>query len=252
MIKSATLPECKNVIPDNWLSGILKKEVYRVVVDDIFIKALRDKKSSDYAIMKKLRARNVFMYAKVQPFCLEHIKALQEQSFYLVDTNVLFEKPVSFSTDVPEDNNIRLAVDSDKEQVMKLAGKSFKYSRFHLDNAFSSVVANAIKAQWAGNYFTGSRGDKMVVVLSGDKITGFTQILMPGNGIITIDLIAVDSDYRGQGLAARMINYAENNYKQAKKIIVGTQLANTSSISCYEKMGFRMSMANYVFHYHNI
>ena len=251
-MKNLKIPaECKNIIPDNWLSGILGKEVYRIIADDFFIGELKDKKSSDYALMKDLRAKQVFMYAKVAPDSLEHIRVLQKQSFYLVDTNILFEKPVSSHKEAQQHDGIRFAVPADEEQVAELAGKSFKYSRFHLDSAFTPDVANTIKAEWARNYFKGKRGDAMVVALDSDKVIGFAQLLKFKNGLLTIDLIAVDAGYRGKGVARGMISYAESRCEGAKKITVGTQLANTSSILCYEKMGFRLSGSNYVFHYHN-
>lgn len=251
-MKNFKIPaEHKNIIPDNWLSGILKKEVYRIIADDLFIGEMKDGKSGGYALMNDLRARQIFMYAKVPSASPEHAKVLQEQGFYLADTNVLFEKLVSPRKEARQDSGIRFAVPADEEQVAGLAGKSFKYSRFHLDSAFSPDVANTIKAEWARNYFKGKRGDAMVVASDNDKVVGFAQLLKSKDGLITIDLIAVDSGYRGKGIAAGMISYAETRCENAKKIAVGTQLANIPSISCYEKMGFMLSGSSYVFHYHN-
>jgi ribosomal protein S18 acetylase RimI-like enzyme len=68
-------------------------------------------------------------------------------------------------------------------------------------------------------------------------------------------LIAVDSAHHGKGLASSMITFAESlaldHSPATKMLVVGTQLANQPSISLYEKLGFRLCHAEYIFHSHS-
>jgi ribosomal protein S18 acetylase RimI-like enzyme len=149
-----------------------------------------------------------------------------------------------------KDVTVRLAKPEDKSKVKALAGSCFRYSRFHLDPAVGLELANKIKAEWAGNFFDGKRGQAMIVAQKGNDIVGFLQLLDDKKGTITIDLIGVDEKSRQQGVAEAMINFAQAQVPNAATIAVGTQIANVPSVRCYEKLGFKFAKAAYVFHYH--
>ena len=115
--------------------------------------------------------------------------------------------------------------------------------------------ANLIKRKWVENFYSGQRGDYMIVVSFKSIPVGFAQIICENDTLI-IDLIAVDSAHHGRGLASLMINFSESlaldQSLNVKNLVVGTQLANQPSISLYEKLGFRLCHAEYIFHYHSI
>ena len=94
----------------------------------------------------------------------------------------------------------------------------------------------------------------MIVACFKSKPVGFAQIIC-NNDTLIIDLIAVDSAHHGKGLASSMITFSESlaldQSLNTKKLVVGTQLANQPSISFYEKLGFRLRHAEYIFHYHS-
>ena len=71
------------------------------------------------------------------------------------------------------------------------------------------------------------------------------------NDEIVIDLIAVDKEQRRKNVASDMIAFATINRSGARSIRVGTQVVNLPSMALYEKLGFQISDAVYVFHYHN-
>jgi len=179
-------------------------------------------------------------------------KFLERAGFYLVETNIVFDKPIATKQPLGGNCAVRFAVSEDKGQVVELARNSFVYSRFHLDETIPSVVANTIKAEWVGSYFDGKRGENMVVALVDEKIVGFLLLLYGSDGVLIIDLIAVDKNQRRKGIAGDMIVYAESQYSGCSLIRVGTQVANIPSIRFYEKRGFRICGARYVFHYHHL
>jgi ribosomal protein S18 acetylase RimI-like enzyme len=91
----------------------------------------------------------------------------------------------------------------------------------------------------------------MVVVEVEGAVVGFLQLLRAADGALVIDLIAVDERYRRRGLGGEMIAFVEAKAGAGQLIRVGTQIANTASIRLYEGVGFRMTEAQYVFHYHH-
>jgi len=235
-------------VSDGWLSNIIQKDTYQVV--------LEEKESLEDKIQKSLRdylqIKNVFMYVKVPVGELETAHFFQKNGFKIADSNIVFEKAISFSGDLADSTIVRFALPEDRVGVEELAGRSFIYSRFHLDDDIPRETANRVKLEWAGNYFLGKRGDWMVVALKENKIVGFLQLLSGDDHTLIIDLIATDSDFRKQGIARGMIAYAETNLQKFEKIRVGTQIVNIPSMRLYEGMGFRVCGADYVFHYHNI
>jgi ribosomal protein S18 acetylase RimI-like enzyme len=163
---------------------------------------------------------------------------------------MFFEKQIVGSYDFSDNYVIRFAEAFDEKQIRNLANRSFKYSRFHLDPSIPDEVANRIKNEWAGNFFAGNRGQQMVIAANDNRILGFAQLLFVKDKSITIDLIAVDKNIRQKGVASNMISYIEENYHSFEKIIAGTQVANIASLRLYEKCGFKITGANYIFHYH--
>ena len=179
----------------------------------------------------------------------KQVSGLEKAGFHLVDTNVLLQKRIVNDDSVSNSTASRFARLDDQDEVGRIATSNFLYSRFHLDPKISNDTANTIKGNWAMNYFTGKRGDAMVVSNIGKKLSGFLQLLYHDETMV-IDLIAVDRAWRRKGVAEDMINFAQNNLGSFTHINVGTQVANIPSMRFYEKLGFQIIEASYLFHYH--
>ncbi len=238
-----------HVLPDPWLASILHKPVYKFVIDEDFIRKLCQNRSNEQILLQDLQAKPCFMYTKVPVRAIALVAGVTSWQFQLVDTNVTLEKHISKAWDSQKGRKVRFALPEDENRTVDLGKKTFVFSRFHLDDAFSTETANHIKAEWVRNYFLEKRGEYMVVALDNEKIIGFLQLLQ-NKGVLTIDLIAVDPEYQGQGVGRNMIMFAEKHCQGNHLIQVGTQIANTPSICFYENLGFRMKQAQYVFHFH--
>ena len=241
----------KNIVYDQWLADILKQKAYQLVVDNGLIEKANEPTSEEYNLLRDLQSKPVFIYSKVSTEALSAVRFLEERGFNLIDTNVIFDKPIVPEQDFSGYCNVRFAVPRDKNQVAELARRSFIYSRFHLDSAFTREVADMIKAEWVKSYFTGNRGDNMVVALADEMVVGFLLLLHGKDGALVIDLITVDEEHRRRGVAEDMIAYAESQCHGFSRIRVGTQLANMPSIKLYEGMGFKIVGTQYTFHYHH-
>lgn len=194
---------------------------------------------------------SVFSYAKIATDKIRDVSYLSDLGFRPVDVALTYDnKPLSVS----RSGISRFAVSEDREAVRGLASKGFVYSRFHLDPFISDTTANIIKRDWAGNFFDGNRGDGMVVAELNGNVVGFLQLIWGKNDCLVIDLIAVDSAFRNQGIGRDMIAYASlngtGNGQIPVQLRVGTQAANIPSVRFYESLGFRLVGSQYVLHYH--
>ncbi len=169
--------------------------------------------------------------------------------FRLVDTNVQLTRvaaPLKGSR-----GRCRFARPDDEPAVRGIAGSSFTQSRFHLDPEIPNATADRLKASWAGNFFTGKRGDWMVVAEEAGEVCGFLQLLRKSSECLIIDLIAVAKEQQGKGLGKEMIAFAAHAcLKQPAAMLVGTQIANFGSLALYTRLGFEISSASYVLHLH--
>lgn len=239
----------KSLKSDKWLSSMLGKPAYRLDLKEVGV-ARQGWEGLETELKDKLGSAPAFIYAKTASSDLRHARLLERAGFHLADTSVTFEKPL-VDKDMPAAGGftIRFAEEKDRQGVMRVAEKSFTYSRFHMDPLIPRKTADRIKSEWAGNYFSGNRGDEMVVGEEKGRIAGFVQIINSQETLV-IDLIAVDRDFRRCGLAAGMIRFIERGNPESRHILVGTQAANTASMSLYETLGFRIKETGYVFHCH--
>jgi dTDP-4-amino-4,6-dideoxy-D-galactose acyltransferase len=189
-----------------------------------------------------------FCYAKIPVSDIKNLKEFQGQGFAIIDTAVTFSRQVKKEA---KSKYSRLATPADRKQIVELAYNAFSTSRFHLDPEISREKANELKASWAENFFEGKRGSAMVVAEVDGKVCGFLQLLGTETDTVVIDLIAVDKEQRGKGLASDMVSFTESHFKKPSKIVVGTQVSNSQSIRLWEKNGFMFSHAVYVAHRHS-
>ncbi len=190
------MSENKHIVYDPWLTQILGRSTYKLIVDE----ALVGCSPGDDLFLRELQSQPVFIYTKVPAESLLAVKFLEQAGFHLVDTNVVFDKLLVASQPLAGHCTVRFAIPNDKTQVVELARNSFVYSRFHMDKTIPTMVANTIKAEWVGSYFAGKRGDDMVVALVDERIVGFLLLLYGSDGVLIIDLIAVDKKKRRKGI----------------------------------------------------
>lgn len=162
----------------------------------------------------------------------------------MIDTNVQLKRSGNVLAEGPA--QVRPAEPDDALSVKALAAEAFVFDRFHRDPQIGHGPASRLKAEWAGNFFSGRRGDRMVVAEDQEGVCGFLQLIDADHDTV-IDLIAVNGRCRGKGVARSMIALAAKN---ASAMRVGTQIANLPSLALYETLGFRMTAASYVLHLH--
>jgi GNAT superfamily N-acetyltransferase len=175
----------------------------------------------------------------------------------VVDVAVTFrmELPVSArATECSEQVIVRSASPSSAEEVARIAGSCFRYSRFHLDPAIPKELADRIKHDWVRSYLDGKRGECLLEAVIDDRPVGFLAVLTcqddRGQGRV-IDLVGVDSAYQGRGIGSRLVEHFVDVYnRECNYLEVGTQIANKPSLKLYQAAGFSVAGAQYVLHAH--
>jgi len=194
-----------------------------------------------------------FLYAKTNCSNQAERSHLETLGFQVIETNVTLKQEIEYECKIESHQNgryeIRLASSNDRAKVEEIASKSFTLDRFHQDPKIDNSSADEIKKQWAGNFFSGKRGDVTVVASKKNQPVAFLLLLF-GQKENIIDLIAVDSKNRNNGLAKQMINFAKSINGFPKNLLVGTQASNIPSIRMYEKIGFKKINSQFVLHYH--
>lgn len=185
-----------------------------------------------------------FCHAKVAPGDTERERGLEKAGFFRVETLRTYQKYSRLAGSA--DPRIRPARGEDRLSVEQVAGRSFQFSRFHLDPRFGPAAGNRIKAAWVGNFFEGQRGDHLWVLEERNRLAGFV-LLFEGPEGVTVDLIAVDPAFRGQGLGQALLRASEI---PGKRIQAGTQEANRPSCRLYERSGYTVCKEEHVYHFH--
>lgn len=236
------------LIEDQWLSETMQRNVLEMILPE---KEVTKTAHIKRAIKTASLSEPVFIYAKLPVDSIHSIQELESAGFRLVDTNLQFIKPIENKVNKIGYTCIRFARSNDREQTVRLAASSFRYSRFHLDPVIPDAIANRIKESWVLNFFLKRRGDGMVISMIDNIVVGFIQFLKDNHNNIVIDLIAVNQQQQRKGIATDMIRYIETELGDFYSILVGTQLSNIPSIIVYQNLGFRLIASYYVFHYHN-
>ena len=193
-----------------------------------------------------------FATAKVPIQDCVGLAALVAFGFRPVDVSLSFARAVRASGEIASQvwsGGVRLARPEDEAEVRRIAAESLTTSRFHLDPTIGLDLAARIKSEWAGNFFSGKRGQAMVVAEKGGQMAGFLLFVYSEKALV-IDLLAVDEPYRRQGAGAAIIAFAEANLPGFTTLNVGTQAANTGSVRFYEAQGLRYAGASHVLHAH--
>lgn len=243
---------------DDWIGSILSIPTYRVKYELAMNAAIATESRGSFpvtAAIEEIRREEerCFFYVKVPSNAIPSIGLFESIGFRLIDTNVTLKRKISGEkacSEIDRSFTVGPAQAGDLEGVGELAASSFEFSRFHLDPQISKGMAQQIKREWARNYFLGRRGDHMLVCRYNGMVAGFVLLLQPSDGELVIDLIAVDSSFRGKGVGGSMLEYVFGNFPTAKEITVGTQVCNIPSLALYQKCNFYITSSSYVLHGH--
>lgn len=230
---------------DPWLSAVLDRACGTL-----------DRGSIDRSLATRLDASGLdFVSAKVPPREIGELALLTDAGFRLVDTLVTFSGPAAIVAPAPRPANgalqTRPARPEDRAAVEQIAGSALALSRFHLDPSIGPALGMRVKRAWVANFFAGARGDAMTVVEGEGVVRGFLLALHDRAAArLVIDLVAVDPSWQGRSLGRLLVTAACASLADARTGAAGTQLANDASHRFYQSIGWSLTGATHVMHWH--
>lgn len=224
-----------------WDSSFFRKKIAKIVVNDIdSIPTIRDiVKNNEYDV--------IYLFSPVSIF--NDISKLfgSDKQFFHVDRKITLELNLESNSlnsyDVFDDISIAPFV---SEEIINLAYDSGHLSRFYKDERFREYFCDLYKI-WIEKDF--SNGCIFIKKIK-DKIVGLVSVTIC-NDIANIGLVAVNSDYRGNGIGVQLFrslfsHLMEQNIKSCRVV---TQSDNIPALKLYNKVGFKTIDVIDVWHY---
>lgn len=184
--------------------------------------------------------------ARVPSHDVAVLVALQDAGFRVVDATV------TLAGRGPEGRAgaqvaIRDAVPGDADDLLHIAEQHYDVSRFHLDPQIPGELAGSVKRAWLQAYFDGTRGDRLLVATRERRPVGFIAGLYRSDSTRVIDLVALHPALRGAGAGRALVGALAPD---GEAVEAGTQLANTSALRFYGRLGFTVATTEFVLHLH--
>lgn len=220
----------------DWDSNFFEKKISRFDLDHA--------KDIDtfYNLFSQFSGDLVYLFSK------EKLDIAFNESFFLADKKVIFQKKVLIQEDL-SDNNIISSVDV-TDDLLELAFLSGNHSRFNLDKNLSSKFKELYQL-WLQKSINRELASEVFVYKIDEKEIAFVTI-KKNNEVATIGLIAVNSLYHGKNIGSLMMRATEDWCLQNNihTLEVATQLDNVQACNFYKKNGFSIKQIDYIYHYY--
>ncbi len=217
-----------------WDSEILQRSCARI------IKISGDDSLPDFGLMPEELERRGLDYVTVRwpQDDRKRIEGLVSAGFEVVDGIVALKRELENlePTHFPQ---VRLATAQDAREVAELAGRTFRFSRFHNDPAIYREQADKVHYEWAWNSCLGKAADAVLLWVEGGRIAGFSTVALKGD-TATIVLVAVADEYSGHGIAGKLTLKCCEWMKSrgVRYARVQTQSHNVAAQTVYKRSGF--------------
>lgn len=182
--------------------------------------------------------RSTYLFAVIPDICTVQIQDLKDSGFRFVKQMVNLRKSYPFTpSEMDGYLDFDVANKDDLEDLKRIAGTCFLYSRFHADPILNKK-ADLLHEKWIENCFYGL-ADCILVHRSNSRVIGFIAVKKSelDNKIV---LIGVDKNHQGEGCGKRLMEQFFNYSMQsnANTCSVRTELDNSQAINLYLKHGF--------------
>jgi ribosomal protein S18 acetylase RimI-like enzyme len=186
-------------------------------------------------------------YARVDVADTEAVARMTANGFGVVDVSLTLATRRLVET--PHEL-VQPARPEQRQALVDIAGRCFRFSRFHMDPLIPDELADNVKREWIRSYVEGRRGIELLAAVDGGDAVGFLAVL-ESEGSRVIDLIGVAPEAQGRGIGRALVAcFVERHTAPGRDLRVCTQAANVPSVRLYESLGFSLASAAYVLHLH--
>lgn len=185
---------------------------------------------------------------------LEAAQAMEKEGFLLMDT-LLYYNIDLIRQAVPDDHGVAqvrpIRVD-EEDELIAVAEASFRgyLGHYHADQRLDKNKCDEAYADWARKAFTSRSSDNFLAGEIKGQIVGFGVLRMNNPDEGEMFLGGIHPDFQGQGIYHSFLCKAMEwcLSKNAKKMVVSTQLKNISVQKVLIKFGFEISRGYYTYH----
>lgn len=221
---------------DEWLSKIVSRDCYILVDSD-----LPKIEKSDFL-------PNAFYSCRVLETSSFQQECLLKFGFRRIITEVEFSGDVKAEAGRLNNSQVRRAIRSDRDRILRIASTSFRFDRFHSDSYINRHKADQIKKLWVASALDNESTKGVWIAEYGREVAGFCLTVQSSN-TIRVDLIAVASEFRGLGIGASLLTALPSCFNQERvTIVAGTQQQNKESCQLYRKLGMSITLSRNVYH----
>ena len=181
----------------------------------------------------------------------------ENTSAYFVDMNIQFSKKLSRISPPAELRGEEccilnaISITNTEIQNLLVEEDDFKFSKFVCDSRMKQLKGYRVYKEWLKN----ARGaeNKFFTLYYTQKRIGAYILFSITEEICTIELVKVNRENQGQGIASKMIRQIEIfcNERHITALNVGTQVNNIPAINLYHSLGFKEVSRVAVFHLWN-
>ncbi len=178
------------------------------------------------------------------------VQLARQTSAFVADTNVQFIKNVD-NTVKHKEKPVCRDMYPYSQEIVDLADTVFAQSRFAADERLAQLGGGRMHGEWVKNAFD-QRGRFFAESRMEGVLIGFTLFNIK-NGVLTLELIGIDANYRGRGVGRRLWETLEAKAQLAgcREIHVGTQLHNLPAMNFYIRRGCAITETNQIYHLWN-
>lgn len=182
-------------------------------------------------------------------------QSMEKQGFLLMDTLVyytfdLLRRPVSSSDD---DVHFRPIRRGEENVVERVAIESFRgyFGHYHADPRLDRDKCDDVYVDWARKACVAKGSDENFMVAEiEDRIVAFGVFRMNNPDEGELFLGGIHPDFRGQGIYQSFLHRAKAwcLSKDARRMVISTQLNNIAVQKILVKFGFEITRGCYTFH----
>jgi len=179
--------------------------------------------------------------------------ALHRLGFLTVELSLFGSLPRLARRELPPAKlQLRIAAEQDQEQVKDIAGRAFRFGRYHTDPRFPDELANARFGHWMARAFASDDPADRILVLDGERgVLGFFHIRLEG-GLGDLRLVGIDPERNTAGAGYELIVATLHHIKAsgARGVTAKLAAANTPTLNVYAGLGFQFHRPRVTLHWH--